>query len=110
MTAQTIPSFDVETQRRQGVPMRIIDVRTPAEFHRVHAQGAELFPLGRLDAAEFAGVEPTTPLYVICKSGSRAAVACERLRKAGLVNVRSVEGGTDAWERAGLAVVRGNRQ
>jgi len=46
-------------------------------------------------------------VYVICKSGGRAAKACERFHAAGFTNVASVEGGTEAWEAAGLPLVRG---
>jgi rhodanese-related sulfurtransferase len=47
------------------------------------------------------------PLYLICKAGSRAANACEKFQAAGYPNVLSIEGGTAAWEAAGLPVVRG---
>jgi len=47
------------------------------------------------------------PIYFICKSGSRAAKACEKMQAAGVGNALSIDGGTEAWERAGLPVVRG---
>ena len=46
------------------------------------------------------------PLFVICRSGSRGAKAAEKFRAAGFPNVVNVEGGTVAWEQAGLPVVR----
>ena len=48
------------------------------------------------------------PRYVICQSGGRAARACEMFAAAGFSNVLSIEGGTAAWERAGLPIVRGS--
>jgi rhodanese-related sulfurtransferase len=48
-------------------------------------------------------------LYVICRSGSRASVACERLAAAGFAQVVSIEGGTLACEKAGLPMVRGKK-
>jgi rhodanese-related sulfurtransferase len=48
-------------------------------------------------------------LYFICRSGSRGKQACEKLLAAGLVDVVNVEGGTVAWEQAGLPVVRGKK-
>lgn len=47
------------------------------------------------------------PLYTICRSGSRGRQAAERFHAAGFTRVVNVEGGTLAWERAGLPVVRG---
>ena len=49
------------------------------------------------------------PLYMICRSGSRGRQACEKFLAAGYHNVVNVEGGTLAWERAGLPVVRGKK-
>ena len=49
------------------------------------------------------------PLYLICQSGTRSRQAAERCIRAGYDNVVCVEGGTLAWERAGLPVVRGPR-
>jgi len=94
---------------RAGKPLRIIDVRTPAEYGRVHAAGARLMPLDTLDPAAIVAVrpDPAQPLYVICHSGSRASKACKRLMEAGIANVHCVEGGTTAWEAGGLAVERG---
>jgi rhodanese-related sulfurtransferase len=46
---------------------------------------------------------------VICRSGSRAAKACERLLAAGFPNLVSVDGGTLACVQAGLPVVRGKK-
>jgi rhodanese-related sulfurtransferase len=89
----------------------LIDVRTPAEFREMHIEFARNVPLDRLDpktiAAERSG-QVGQPLYVICRSGSRGLQACEKLAAAGL-NVVNVEGGTLAWEAAGLPVVRGKK-
>ena len=49
------------------------------------------------------------PLYTICRSGSRGRQACEAFHAAGFTNVVNVEGGTLAWEQAGLPVVRGKK-
>lgn len=109
----TVAPQDVEHLLRDGRPVRLIDVRTPGEYVAVHAAGAVSVPLDRLDAASVpppAGDAPEDqPVYVICQSGARGAVACRRLRDAGMTNVFNVEGGTKAWEKAGLPVVRGER-
>ena len=113
MAVQTITSLDVFRLRQDGVPVDIIDVRTPAEFAEVHAQGARLVPLDGLDPTTVMSAPERAadaPLYVICKSGGRAANACAKFAAAGFPNVFSIEGGTAAWERAGLPVVRGTRR
>jgi rhodanese-related sulfurtransferase len=112
MSVPTISPQELERLRRQGRPVELIDVRTPVEYREVHAEPARLVPLDRLDpkalmeARNGAGGEP---LYVICRSGSRGRQACEKFQAAGYANVVNVEGGTQAWEQAGLPVVRGKK-
>jgi rhodanese-related sulfurtransferase len=111
MKVQTLAPAEVYRRRQDGKPIRIIDVRTPVEFAELHAEGAQLIPLDKLNPGEVMSAEvvahPDTPLCVICKSGGRAAKAVERFHAAGFPDVVSIEGGTDGWEQAGLPVVRG---
>lgn len=109
--AQPVPAAEVARARSERSGVGLIDVRTPVEYAEVHAEGAKLIPLDVLDPkvvmADRNGSTADEPVYVLCKSGSRAAKAVERFRAAGFDNVFSVEGGTQGWERAGLPVVRG---
>jgi rhodanese-related sulfurtransferase len=83
--------------------VRLIDVRTPAEFHRRHARGATNVPADRLDAAALTA--SGGPVYLICRGGTRAAEVSERLAaEAPAVRTVVVEGGTLAWEATGLPV------
>ncbi len=112
MTVATIhpKTFDAEIRRNGDTPL--IDVRTPAEFESIHAEGARNLPLDKLSAdaaCEVAGTRDGT-MYVICHSGARATKACEQLQAAGIDNVVCIEGGTQAWQQAGLPVVRGKRK
>jgi rhodanese-related sulfurtransferase len=96
---------------RSAGQLELLDVRTPVEFREIHADCARNMPLDRLDARSLLsgrGGSPDQPFYVICRSGSRAKQACEKLEAAGLVAV-NVAGGTLAWEAAGLPVVRGKK-
>lgn len=110
MSIPTITPKELQELRQSGKPVDLIDVRTPVEFREVHITGARPVPLDCLSPlavmAERKG-EAREPLYVVCRSGGRAKQACARFLAAGLPNVISVEGGTLAWEQAGLPVVRG---
>lgn len=104
------PKQVAELQERGGVD--IIDVRTPVEFREVHAETARNIPLDSLDpqaVMEQRNGTANQPLYVICRSGSRSSKACQKFIDAGYQNVVSVDGGTQAWEAAGLPVVRGKK-
>jgi rhodanese-related sulfurtransferase len=110
MSVATITPSELEELQRQGRPVHLIDVRTPAEYREVHAEPARLVPLDSLDPrtiVEALGGAGDEPIYIICRSGARGRRACEAFRAAGYANVVNVEGGTLAWERAGLPVVRG---
>jgi rhodanese-related sulfurtransferase len=111
MSVTTITPAQLDELRRAGEPVELIDVRTPTEYREVHVAFARNVPLDRLDPAALRGSQGDRPgpLYVICRSGSRAEQACRKLQAAGHDNVVSVAGGTLAWERAGLPIVRGRK-
>lgn len=91
--------------KETGGSVRMLDVRTPAEYEHLHAQGADLMPLDQLNPQSIATAGER--LLLICQSGSRAAKGCEKLLSAGCREVYCIEGGTVAWQQAGLPVVRG---
>jgi rhodanese-related sulfurtransferase len=91
-----------------GDPHQVLDVRTIPEYDSAHVPGATLIPLDELDAGEFIERHRAgTPIYVLCQGGARAARAIEKLERAGCNDCVLVEGGTQAWIDAGLAVHRG---
>jgi rhodanese-related sulfurtransferase len=85
----------------------LVDVRTSGEWRGIRPVGAYHIPLNDIGArtAQLAG----TPVYVICRSGSRSRRATAILRRAG-VDARNVRGGLLSWERHGLPVERGRSQ
>ena len=107
----TISPKQLAEVRLAGKKVELLDVRTPVEFREIHVDFARNVPLDRLDVhalmTERNG-SVSEPLYVICRSGSRGKQACDKLAAAGL-SVVNVEGGTLAWDAAGLPVVRGKK-
>lgn len=91
-----------------GLPL--VDVRTPVEFAEVHVPSARNEPLDRFDPAQLfgtGGLPKDQPVYILCRSGARAAKAADKMIRAGLTNGVVVTGGTLAWQEAGLPVERG---
>ncbi len=104
----TITPHELAERKSRGQTIHLIDVRTPVEYEEMHVQFARNVPLDRLNPMDvLAGHERAEPLYVICRSGSRAAKACESIIDSGFDNVVNVAGGTQAWEAAGLPVTHG---
>lgn len=105
---KTISPQQLAQLQDSGQAVELIDVRTPAEYREIHIPFARNMPLDRLDMSSLKAVADQ-PLYVVCRSGNRAQQACDRILAAGQTNVVNVEGGTMAWEAAGLPVVRGKK-
>lgn len=112
MKLKTITPKELHDVHQQGTRIDLIDVRTPVEFREIHATLARNAPLDSLDPHAVMNERngnAEEPLYVICRSGSRASKACEQFVQAGYSNVVNVEGGTTAWDEAGLPVKRGKK-
>ena len=105
-----IPNIDVrEAERRlREDPVRpvLLDVREPGEFVAVRAPGAALVPTSQF-VGRVGELPADVPLLVICHLGNRSAAVVGYLVRSGRSDVMNVDGGMDAWERAGLPVVRG---
>lgn len=84
---------------------QLVDVREYPEYAGGHVPGARLLPLGEV-SGRLGELDKSRPVVLICKSGGRARKAAEVLEQAGCGQVRVLDGGTDAWIAAGLAVER----
>jgi len=88
---------------RRGESPVLLDVRTPLEYQEVHLPGSRLIPLDELDAGAVAREHGSAgACVVICRSGSRAKKAADKLAAAGMANLQILEGGMQAWAEAGL--------
>lgn len=85
--------------------MRVIDVRTPAEWQSGHIARAEHFPLTRILEGQYPQAPKDEELVLHCGSGYRSNIAASLLRQAGFSRVKSLAGGAFAWSNAGFALV-----
>jgi rhodanese-related sulfurtransferase len=96
-----------QAQTMVGSGALLLDVREPAEYAAIHAPNAKLIPLGevgsRLNELE---AYKNKPIAVMCRSGRRSAKAVALLQEAGFTQVSNVQGGIQAWEQAGLEVIK----
>ncbi len=91
-----------------GQPVKLIDVRSPAEYAEVHIDGSHLVPLSRLNADAVKATDAHAEACVlVCRSGRRAEQARRKLAAAGGVKLHVLEGGVDAWTDADYPVHRG---
>lgn len=85
--------------------IRLIDVRTPAEWSDGHIAQAEHFPLSSILADELPPAERDQELVLQCGSGYRSNIAASILSQSGFSKVKSLAGGSFAWSNAGLPLV-----
>jgi rhodanese-related sulfurtransferase len=108
----TVSPQQLHTIWDEGEKISLIDVRTAAEYRAGHVAGAKLIPLDQLnsetlaDNVQNAGAGHEETLYLTCQSGMRAQQAAQRLIDAGYHNLALIEGGTEAWKKAGLPIRR----
>lgn len=88
-----------------GVPL--IDVREPDEFAQGHVPGAQLVPMGEIQA-RLHEIDETAPVYFICASGNRSGRVVDLLSKVGFTAI-NVAGGTQEWARSGRPLDVGAR-
>jgi len=98
-------SFD---KRKQNSGIPLIDVRTPAEYGSIHADGAVNHPMESLQVEKIP-FSKEEEIHVICQSGGRSMKVSQKLEVAGFTHIVNIEGGTSAWHAAGLPVVEGKR-
>jgi len=91
-------------QANSSIPL--IDVRTPAEYGSLHAESASNHPMESFDLNTFPYAKDQQ-VHLICQSGGRSMKVCQKLESAGFEKVVNVEGGTSAWNGAGLPVITG---
>jgi rhodanese-related sulfurtransferase len=87
--------------------VRLIDIREPDEHARERIAVADNLPLSRLDRVDPGGADA---VIYHCRSGNRTAANATRLARAADCPAYVLDGGLDAWRRAGLPVAVDKRQ
>lgn len=103
VNAETLAEWMTENR-----DVKILDVRTAAEFEAAHIPGSYNVPLGTLgEHANEVARDLSEEVVVVCQSGTRAQQAETRLTASGLAGVHLLDGGIAAYQTAGGEVVRG---
>jgi rhodanese-related sulfurtransferase len=96
----SLPKISAEEAKRlidQGAVL--IDIRGPQEHAGERIPGAQNRPLGQATSLKTSG-----PIVFHCKSGQRTAANATSLAQLANCEAYILEGGIDAWKRAGLPV------
>lgn len=104
-----ISPADLQQMMADHPDVRVVDVRSGAEFESVHIKGAYNLPLTDLPSIASQVSALGQPMVLVCQSGVRAAQAEQVLAKNGCVNIKILDGGVNAWEKAGYHVEKGRQ-
>lgn len=87
--------------------VRVLDIRTPAEFAEGHLKGAANIDFyARTFEAELERLDRETTYLVYCRTGNRSSQALTTLERLGFTRIWHLADGIVGWERAGLPLVR----
>ena len=96
-----------EAKRLMDEGAVLVDIRDRDEHARERVPGARNHPLSQLDSASFS---ETAVVIFHCRRGMRTQTNVARLAKAVQGQAYIVEGGIEAWRKAGLPVDKDRRQ
>jgi rhodanese-related sulfurtransferase len=104
----SLPTIDIARAKRlidEGAVL--VDIREADEHARERVPGARHNPLSRLSPVDARGAKA---VIFHCRSGARTVANAPRLVAAADCEAYILEGGLDAWKKAGLPVAKDARR
>jgi rhodanese-related sulfurtransferase len=101
MALQSISANDAKRLIERGA--LVVDIREPDEYAREHIPHAISRPVSGLTQGTL-DIDKASQIIFHCKSGGRTRSNAARLASAASCEAFMLEGGLDAWKRAGLPV------
>lgn len=105
-TVQRCTAVEARAALDRAGNCQLVDVREFSEYESERVPGATLVPLSALEQ-DVGLIDRDRPVYLLCRSGKRAAQAAERLTGQGFTDLRVIDGGLQGWVAAGLPIERG---
>jgi rhodanese-related sulfurtransferase len=102
-----IPPKEASEWLAKTPEVQVVDVRTAEEFAGGHLAKAVMISWTEPGfEAHAKKLDPSKPVLVYCRSGRRSAAAASALAKLGFTEIRDLDGGIVAWEKAGESVAK----
>ena len=102
MRVEFVSAAEVVDKVKRKISLNLIDVREYREFLTSHIELAKHISRGVLERdIEFHYSDLSEELIVYCSDGFRSTLAADALLKMGYSNVRVMDGGFQAWKKAG---------
>lgn len=103
---RSVSGAEAQTIINKNDDLIVIDVRTPQERNQVRIVGSQLVAIGDVLRGRLI-LDKDRPVLVICAVGGRSYIAGKALLAMGHQEVYNLDGGIEAWWRAGLPVETG---
>jgi rhodanese-related sulfurtransferase len=107
VSAREIPHVDAAGAARliEAKQVKILDVRTPAEYAAGHIKGATLIDFNDPRFRQkVEALDRKQPYLLHCRSGARSTQSLALFKELGFEAVTHLEGGILAWTKAGKPV------
>lgn len=100
-----VDAAELKSMLNNGEKLRLVDVRSEAEFQQGIIEGAEFLPLHifPMRMNEFAKDEK---IVLYCRSGARSAQACMYLKQNTGIEAINLRGGIIGWYQSGYQIIR----
>lgn len=86
---------------------KLIDVRSPLEYNEVHIKGSINIPMDMV-ASKLDELGKANGAYVVlCRTGTRSAMAADMLLQSGVKDVKVLDGGMTRWQKERLPAEKG---
>jgi glyoxylase-like metal-dependent hydrolase (beta-lactamase superfamily II) len=86
---------------------KLIDVRSPLEFTEVHIKGAANIPMDMVASKLDELGKTAEACIVLCRTGTRSAMAADMLLQSGIKDVKVLDGGMTHWQKERFPVEKG---
>ncbi len=98
---RSVTAVEAQAMLRGEKGLLLLDVRTPEEIRQMRIAGALAIPVGDVIRGRF--VPPgDVPILLVCAIGGRSYIAGKALASRGYREIYNLDGGIEAWRRAGL--------
>lgn len=85
----------------------VIDLRSADDFAKGHLPSARHIEFGELEAKVGQLVKnKSNPVLLVCQTGQQSHKALRLVKDAGFAEVHALDGGVNAWQQAGMPVVK----
>lgn len=86
---------------------KLIDVRSPLEYSEVHIKGSVNIPMDMVVSKLDELGKSADSYIVLCRTGTRSAMAADMLLQSGIKDVKVLDGGMTRWQKERFPAEKG---